>query len=172
VARVADQVNEYASLLEQLSGSQGAERFSILVAEFNSRLREWGNIDSEIVEGLNSLLKDNDYQRVLLWINAAWLSKSAQFVKPLCELLAQQNTSYHEWIAELLGEIESPDAIEPLQKACKYDFGDFTTSRTIRCLVALDAIGTSEAIEAIKTQLVTPHPEVRKYAAELLSGGS
>ncbi len=96
-------------------------------------------------------------------------SAERRLVTPLCELLAvRYEYLQHEWIAEILGNIGSPEATKALCDACSFDLKSDGRSLAKRCLESLEAIGTPEAIEAIRSQLASPWPEVREYASELL----
>ena len=105
----------------------------------------------------------------MLWIQAALEKPSVGLVEPLCELLAVRDCYLqHEWIAELLGEIGDPRAIGVLSDTCSFDLeGDVFRSLPKRCLQALDAIGTPEALVAIEAQRSSAWMEVRDEANEL-----
>ncbi|AMV26081.1 PBS lyase HEAT-like repeat protein [Gemmata sp. SH-PL17] len=75
----------------------------------------------------------------------------------------------HEWVAEVLGEMGDPRAIPALRAACSFEVaGDAFRSLPKRCLEALIAISTPEAVAAAREQLASPWPEVREWAAEVL----
>jgi hypothetical protein len=95
-----------------------------------------------------------------------------RLVGPLCELLSVRDAYLqHEWVAELLGEIGDPRAVAALSDACSFDVGgDPFRSLPKQCLQALYEIGTPAALAAIKVQELSPWPEVRWEATDLLAG--
>src|SRR5262249_30571513 len=114
---------------------------------------------------------DRNWTKVLLWVHAASARPSAGLVEPLCELLSfRDEYVQHEWVAELLGDIGDPRAVSALRDACSFDVnGGPFRSLPKRCLEALIAIGTPEAIAAVREQLASPWEGVGEWAAELLA---
>jgi HEAT repeat protein len=173
--RVDELVAEYASLLQpcydMASAVSAADHYGKTIKTFRAAVRELGDVETEIVEGLRGLLVDRDWRQIDLWLNAADERASAGLVEPLCDLLAVRDRYIqHEWIAEMLGEIGSARAVRALKDACSFDVGGDTSRSLPRCcLDALMAIGTAEAMMAVRSQLSSPWPEVSEYAEELLT---
>jgi len=173
MARMGELVASYARLLEpcndRTDALAAAKRYCDTVKEFRAAVRELGDVEAELADGLRGLLVDRDWRRIDLWLNAAAERASVGLVGPLCDLLdVRDRYIQHEWIAEALGEIGSAQAVRALADACSFDV-DASRSFHKRCLEALATIGTTEAIMAVKSQLSSPWPEVRDYAAELLA---
>ncbi len=173
MATVAELVATYTLLLKPCHDKTGflttANHHYDIVKEFCTAVRRLEDIEAEIIEGLHGLLVDHDWRRITLWLNAANVRKSVGLVGPLCDLLDVRNRYIqHEWIAEILGEIGSAQAVRSLIHAFSFDI-DASRSFHKRCLEALVSIGTPEAISAVKSQLSSPWPEVREYATELLN---
>lgn len=172
---VGELVAHHARLLQPCpdrdNALASAEDYGNTITSFRAAVRALGDIEAEIADGLRSLLIDRDWRRIDLWLNAADECPSAGLVGPLCNLLAVRDRYIqHEWIAEILGDIGSAQGIKALTEACSFDVkGDPFRSLAKRCLDALTAIGTPEAMMAVRSQLSSPWLEVREYVAELLT---
>ncbi|HWG45742.1 MAG TPA: hypothetical protein VN688_23475 [Gemmataceae bacterium] len=172
---VGELVAEYASLLQSCHDMASAvvvvDHYGKTIRTFRAAVRELGDVEAEIAEGLRGLLVNRDWRQIDLWLNAADERASAGLVGPLCDLLdVRDRYIQHEWIAEMLGEIGSARAVRALTDACSFDVsGDTFRSLPRCCLDALAAIGTAEAMMAVRSQLSSPWSEVSEYAAELLN---
>lgn len=175
MGRVGELVTEYACLLHPCHDTSDvvafAEKHRSTVGRFRAAVREIGDVEAEIADGLRGLLAEHDWRRVDLWLNAADERSSVGLVRPLCELLdVRDRYIQHEWIAETLGEIGIEEAINALTNACSFELSvDPSRSLAKRCLEALVAIGTDRATVAVQSQLASPWPELSEYAAELLA---
>lgn len=173
MGEVAELIAEFAPQIRSATDPAGAEAFRLTIDEFHSGVRRLGDIEAEVASGLRGLLTDCDWVRAILWLQAASVRPSRGLVSPLCELLSmRKGYIQHEWVAELLGEIGDPRAIPALSDACSFDLdGDAFRSLPKRCLQALACIGTPAALTALELQALSPWPEVRQEAAELLADG-
>lgn len=169
---VGELVAEFAPRFQPANDLAGAEAWRLTLAEFCGAIRVLSDIEAEVAGGLRGSLTDRDSIRVMLWLHAAITRPTSGLVEPLCALLSvRDNYLQHEWVAETLGEIGDPRAIPALVSACSFDVaGDGFRSLPKRCLDALVAIGTSEALAAVEAQRLSPWPEVRHWAAVLLDG--
>lgn len=165
-------IDEYVPRLEAARGTAGIKAWSAATKEFIAAVRELNGIEAEIADGLRGLLSGGDGIRVNLWIEAAGAKPSLGLVQPLCALLSVRDRYLqHEWVAEILGDIGSPLAVPALLDTCSFDLDcDVFRSLPKRCLQALAAIGTPEAMAAIESQLSSPWQDVRWEASELLYG--
>jgi HEAT repeat protein len=170
VGPVADLVVKFAPRFRPATDLAGAEEWQAVLGEFSTAVTQLDGVEEEIAEGLRGLLTDRDGIRIILWVHAAITRPTRGLVAPLCEVLSVRNAYLqHEWVAELLGEIGDPRAIPALRAACSFEVArDAFRSLPKRCLEALVAIGTPEAVTAAREQLMSPWPEVREWAAELL----
>jgi HEAT repeat protein len=173
VGEITELVAEFTPRLRPASDSAGAEALRLTLGEFRIAVRRLGEIEMEVADGLRGLLADRDWRRIILWLTAADVRPSRGLVPALCALLSVRDASLqHEWVAELLGQIGDPRALDPLSNACSFDVeGDAFRSLPKRCLQALAEIGTPAASAAVEAQLFSPWPEVRQEAARLLAGG-
>lgn len=171
MGQVADLVAEFAPRFPPAAGSAGAKEWQATLGEFCTAVKHLGGVEEEIGRGLRGLLADRDGVEVILWVHAAITRPTPGLVEPLCEVLSVRDAYLqHEWVAELLGEMGDPRAIPALRAACTSEVaGDVTRSLPKRCVEALVAIGTPEAVDAARAQLTSPWPEVREWAAELLA---
>ncbi len=173
MGEVAKLVAEFSPRIWPATDPAGAEAFRVTVGEFRHAVRLLGDIEAEVVGGLRGLLNDRDWARVVLWLEVASARPNCGLVEPLCELLSvRDGYLQQEWVAELLGEIGDPRAVAALGDACSFEVeGDAFRSLPKRCLQSLAAIGTPDAQAAVESQLLSPWPEVRREAAEILAGG-
>jgi HEAT repeat protein len=173
MGEVAKLVEEFAQRFPPVNDSAGREAFRVTLVKFGAAVRRLSNVEAEIASGLRGLLADRNSLKIILWVDAAITRPSVGLVEPLCELLSvRDGYLQHEWVADLLGEIGDPRAVAALSSACSFDVsGDPFRSLPKRCLEALAAIGTPEALGAIEAQLSSPWPEVQQEAAELLADG-
>jgi len=112
-----------------------------------------------------------DWRRVDLWLNAAIEHSSDSYVPALCSLLSRRDRYIqHEWIAELLGDIGSADAIAALRDACDVDESfDPSQSLAFRCIDALHQIDTSDSCAVIESLADSPLEHVRDYARRTIN---
>jgi HEAT repeat protein len=171
MGRVAELITMYTPRFRPAPDLAGTDAFLATLGQFCAAVRELGDVEAEIADGLRGLLSDHDSLQVMLWVRAASEKPTVGLVGPLCDLLSVRDKYLqHEWVAEILGEIGSPLAIPALSDACSFDVsGDPFRSLPKRCLEALATIGTPEAMSAIRSQLSSPWPEVREEAAEFLA---
>jgi HEAT repeat protein len=170
---IAQLVQDYSERLRQATNSDIYSRGDIVqktFASFQSEVASLSGVESDIVAGLTSLLTERDLNRRDLWITAAGVHPSPAYVPALCSLLSVRDAYLqHEWIADILREIRSPDAIDALRDACSFDMPSDPAHQLSRvCLGALWTIATPAAFEAIRSQLHSPWPEVRDEARRLL----
>ncbi len=172
MSTIARLVQAYSMRLRQSTGSRSRDTDVLqeTFASFQSEVASLSGVESDIIAGLTSLLTDRDWGRVSLWITAARVHPSPVYVPALCALLSVRDAYLqHEWIADILREIRSADAIVALQDACSFDIvADPTHQLACRCLEALYAIGSPNALNAIRSQLHSPWPEIREEAQRLL----
>jgi hypothetical protein len=152
------------------SRAEGINTWAKTFASFESEVASLSGVEGDIIAGLTNLLTDRDGKRVALWITAAGVHPTTAYVPALCALLSVQDAYLqHEWIADILREIRSPDAIDALREACSFDIpSDPARQLACRCLEALWTIATPAAFETIRSQLNSPWPEVRGEAKRLL----
>jgi hypothetical protein len=173
MGELAELVAEFAPRLQSATGL-AYRAFQPTLSEFCTAVRTLSHgVDAEVADGLRGLLADRDPIRITLWLHCAMTRPSAGLVAPLCDLLlVGDRYLQHEWIADLLGEMGDPRAVDALSQTCSFDVsGDAFRSLPKRCLQALAAIGTREAMAAIEVQLSSPWVEVREEAAHLLGSG-
>lgn len=170
MGQVTDLVVKFAPRFRPATDLAGAGEWQAILGEYCAAVRQLDGVEEEIGRGLRGLLTDHDGIRVMLWVHAAITRPTRGLVEPLCEVLSVRNAYLqHEWVAELLGEMGDPRAIPALRAACSFEVaGDAFWSLPKRCLEALVAISTPEAVAAAREQLTSPWPEVREWAAELL----
>ncbi len=175
MGQVAELIAEFSARFRPIRPPYDAAEiraFEATIRDFRLAVKRLENAEEELGHGLRGLLTDRDSIRILLWIQAADARPSAGLVEPLCDVLSvRDGYVQHEWVAEILGEIGDPRAIPALRDCCAFDVGgDPFRSLPKRCLEALAAIGTPEAIAAIREQLASPWIELREEAAEWLFG--
>jgi hypothetical protein len=101
---------------------------------------------------------------------SAWFSPSQDYVPILSEMLfSEEMANWHEQSVELLGALASADAVPALTHAIAYrwDFDEWL-SIPRKALRSLKAIGTSDALRAIRQELQSEVGAIREEAAELL----
>jgi len=170
VGKLADLVAEYSRRLQPIKDRTGREEWALTFDQFQAEIRRLPNIEGEIIEGLRMLVLNPETSHCELWIQAASERPTAALVSPLCQILSVRNRyMQHEWVAEILGELKSPASIDCLRDACSFAVeGDVFRSLAKKCLGSLAAIGTASAIAAIKSQISSPWPEVRREAERVL----
>ena len=171
MGQVTDLVAGFAPRFRPATDTAGWEGWQAALGEFCTAVKHLDGVGEEIGRGLRGLLTDRDGIKVILWGHAANTRPSPGLVEPLCEVLPVRGAYLqHEWAAELLGEMGDPRAIPALRAACTSEVaGDVDRSLAKRCLSALVAIGTPEAIDAAREQLASPWHEVHERAAQLLT---
>jgi hypothetical protein len=94
------------------------------------------------------------------------------FAIKLCELLQYAWHKKHEDIAMLLKEIENPNTVGCLYKVTelKFDYLDYddTYQFARKCVKALSAIGTQEAIDKLKLLTSSKTTKIAEYARKEL----
>jgi HEAT repeat protein len=173
MGRVSELVSEYTALIHPCRSTEYAvyaRETSEIFQSFRAAIGGLEDIEDEIVQGLSGLRFNREWRDVMLWLIAADECATSPLVRPLCDLLdIRDEYVQHEWIAETLGEIGSPDAIDSLSKACEFDLpNDVFRSLSKKCLDSLMKIGTPDAIAEIRSHLSSPWIAVSEYAKELL----
>ena len=104
----------------------------------------------------------------LLLISAA-IHADLRFIDELCELLAMKSPEVpDEMIADILYKIPSPKAVPWLAEALfrKHDY-DVYDECNVKCLEALYAIRTPDALDAVESAITSSSERVRERAREL-----
>lgn len=94
------------------------------------------------------------------------------FSKVLCKLLSEEWHYTHEDIVSLLEEIKDPETIECIYQATFREAGfddDDVRPLTVKCLRALYAINTPEALEKIKLFSTSKNTHVKDTVSLLLN---
>lgn len=141
---------------------------------FGAAVKQLESPVSEVATALESLHDETIQNRIDLWLMAACQIPDASFVIPLCKLLGVRNRyMQHEWIAELLGDIGDPRAIQPLIETCG-DSWEFDASGFVqhRCIDSLLRISTPESIDAVRKLAESDLESVREYAIMALGENS
>jgi len=170
---VSKLVIRFDSLIETCTApsSESTRNLEFTYASFVAAVQELDSPIGEIAAALELLPNESQQNRIDLWLMAACQCSDESFVSALCKLLAVRNRyTQHEWVAELLGEIGDPRAIQALVCACEesWDY-DALGSLQHRCIDALLGISTPESIDSVKNLAKSNLESVREYARMALS---
>jgi hypothetical protein len=124
----------------------------------------------DVLPLLDEVHADPDLPIATYVFQAAKYELSPRYVPVLCEIVAsERHAAWHLPAIELLGELESPDAIPALRQALGYRWDESVFGNVPQAaLEALRAIGTREALSVIEDARHSDVDEVRDTAAELL----
>lgn len=124
-----------------------------------------------IVAGLERCVAGEDWKTFELYVLAASRHPHPSMTRTLCEVLDRQLDSISsEDVVSVLDAIADPAAVDSLERALWWEPSwDEFRHLAIRCVWALSAIGTREALDALRDAASTAPRRVREAALEALA---
>ena len=137
-------------------------------------LRAWldglGAVENCIADGLRRCCGGEDWLGCELYVTAAFRRPSRSYTAVLCEVLSRRDLDInHEDIVDALAEIRDPASIDCLRDTLSWEpEWDEFRNLAVKCIWALAAIGTPDAVAAIRDAATCDAFEVREAAAHEL----
>jgi len=135
-------------------------------------LRAWldglGDVEHCIADGLRRSSEGEDWLGFEHYVFAAFQRPSRSYTEVLCRVLAQRDIDdfNYEDVVDALAEIRDPAAVSCLRDTLRWEpEWDEFRNLAVKCIWALAAIGTPEALAMIRDATASESPEVRKAAA-------
>lgn len=121
-------------------------------------------------EGLRQASASGDWLAFELYVLAAFRHPSRAYTPELCEVLGRQIYEVNsEDIVDVLGEIADPAAVGCLEEALRWEPPwDEHRQLAVKCVWALGAIGTSDAVRVLREAASTEDAPIREAAARML----
>lgn len=135
-----------------------------------ARLDQLEDVESCIAQGLSRSVSLNDWSTFERYVVAAFHHPDPSMVPALCEVLGRQLEEVNnEDIVEVLGAIADPASVGCLETAMWWQppWDEYRTL-AVKCVWALAAIGTPEAVAVLREAASTGPAVVREAAAHKL----
>lgn len=134
-------------------------------------LDELGDVEDCIADGLRRSSEGEDWRGFWLYTLAAFQRPSRLYTAVLCEALGRRDFDVvnHEDIVDVLAEIRDPASVDCLREALWWqpEWDEFR-NLGVKCIWALAAIGTPDAVAAIRDAATCQAFKVREAAAHEL----
>lgn len=132
-----------------------------------ARIDELQGVESCIRDGLERAQSSGDWGRFERYVFAATRHPSSEQAAVLCEVLALQTDEVNnEDIVEALAVIRDPSSVDCLVRTLHWEPAwDEFRQMAVKCVSALGAVGTHDAVEALRTVIATPEVSDRVRAA-------
>jgi hypothetical protein len=163
------------------------EQLAAAVTTWNAKLppeeqvNRFGDVRACILSGLLRAASESNWLSFNRYVLAAFAQPDHTMTGILCEVLnnwqaisasslaTRVGVPHREDMVELLRDIGDPFAVSSLEQSIGTDDrGDDYRQFTRKCLWALSAIGTPDALEAIHRAAQSDDPIIREYASEEL----
>ncbi len=134
-------------------------------------LDELGDVEDCIADGLRRSSEGEDWRGFWLYTLAAFQRPSRLYTAVLCEALGRRDFDVvnHEDIVDVLAEIRDPAAVACLRDTLWWEpEWDEYRNLAVKCIWALAAIGTPEALVVIRDATTAESLEVQEAAAHEL----
>lgn len=127
-------------------------------------------VEDCIADGLRRASASRDWLAFERYLLAAYRHPSRAFTPELCEVLGQQIDEVNsEDIVDVLAEIADPAAVRCLEKALWWQPPwDEYRQLAVKCVWALAAIGTSDAVRVLREAANSEDAPIREAAARKL----
>jgi hypothetical protein len=176
------------SVCEQLAAMLDGYEVGISGAaskQYWGRLEELGDMRQCICEGLQASASISDWRRFNRYVLAGFRQHDSTMTHILCDVLDHWKTQsaalasvneegpYIGDIADLLQDIADPAAVPALERGI-YNGPDWDDAQDLarKCIWALNAIGTPDAMEAIRRATLSEDPRIKEFAKETLFSDS
>ncbi len=159
-------LNDYLRRCQTATGS-GVSR---VLDEMKSWQKENPPVPAEVCSLLRKLLSEGDFPATSLVFCSAWSSLSQDYIPILIEILSSESLAgWHEQTVELLAALPSPNAVAALRRALDYrwDYDEWSAVPR-KALAALHAIGTPDALSAVKLATHAKEELIRQDALAYL----
>jgi hypothetical protein len=133
-------------------------------------LSDQPGLEGCIAEGLRRSSASDDWLAFEHYLLAAYRRPSRDFTPELCAVLARQMDDVNnEDIVDVLAEVADPAAVECLEEALWWQPpSDEYRQLAIKCVWALAAIGTSDALRVLRDAASSEAAPVREAAERVL----
>ncbi len=157
-------MNHCDDLVAALAGLQLGDAAAL------ARLDELYGVEPCIADGLARSASSDDWPAFERYVLAASRHPDRSMVSVLCDVLGRQlDDVNNEDVVDVLGAIADPAAVGCLEEAMWWQPPwDEYRSLAVKCVWALAAIGTPEALEVLRAAASTGPAEVREAAAHKL----
>lgn len=169
-----------SSTFTEGAGMRDCTEVELAIAEFRlgqadsfERFNQIEDVGSCVAEGMIRQALSENWDLFELYVIAAFRYPSRSMTTTLCGVLGRQIEDINnEDIVELLEIIADPAAVACIEHALWWQpEWDEYQGLGLKCVGALAAIGTDEALDALRCAAETGPHEVRKAAADKLGMG-
>lgn len=170
MSEIRQLIEEYDQKLRAANTARQYSSVLNLLNEFRRSVRSMTDCSINISEFIAEAIDSTKRFRIDLWLSAAYMHPSVDYVDNLCRLLDLKDKAIpNEMIVEILCLIPSQRSVKSLLEACLNPLlYDPSEEFGIKCLDALAAINTPDAWQAIGSLQGSSSPLMAHRINELL----